>query len=125
MDVEADQLLPDNLSFSLNDRARLLVTKNLHFMYRFVHTEKTETKFSFPGLFFFFLFCVYVCMCVLIYIYISRIQVTCWLSWHIGFSVENSQNYVDPGVVAWGPIPSSHMRHPRGSVAMAISQRAH
>ena len=64
MDIEADQLLPDNLSFSLNDRARLLVTRNLHFMYRFVRSQKTGTKFSFPGLFVF----VYVCMCVLIYI---------------------------------------------------------
>ena len=42
----------------------------------------------------------------------SRIQVTCWLRKHIGFSSRIPKIMWFLGVVAWGPTPSSHMRHP-------------
>ena len=51
-------------------------------------------------------------MCVCVYIYISRIQSYLLVKIAHRFLSENSQNYVDPRGVAWGPTPTSHMRHP-------------
>ena len=51
--------------------------------------------------------------CTHTHTYISRIQSYLLVKIAHRFLSENSQIYVDPRGVAWGPTPSSHMRHPR------------